>query len=338
MAKKDRHVRAGILFSPAYNAPMTLPMWLSAHRFRQAHSKLIVGLLTLLAGCSPLILTLDDAMVESGKEARLHAYAEREPILGLRSDVKGICIEFRANGTVLGRAKTNSDGCATIKCKCPPGLTRIEARVIKNSESPAAEAHVFEMSHERVMIAVDIDKTLSRTEYKQLILKPEDEESDPIKGSRETMRQLSKEFHIIYVTARPRFLLEKTREWLAEHEYPDGPVVVAPSVRVAIYAFEFKRKTLKALRDDWPALLIGIGDRASDADAYGANDMLTLIVARRRDEDYGPHAIVLRDWKTLREFFEQNRDDLRDPRRAKEAVKGERMLQQPIYPWMPHED
>jgi hypothetical protein len=294
--------------------------------------------LSFCSGCSPLILTLDDAMVPPGKEVRLRAYAEREPILGLRSDVKNIVVQFRSNGTLLGEEKTNSDGCATIKCKCSPGITRVEARVIQNSESPAAEARVFEFSRDRVMIALDIDKTIAKTVYKPLILEPKDEETDPIKGSRETLRHLSKEFHIIYVTARPRFLLEKTRQWLAEHEYPEGPVVIAPSVRAAIYAFEYKRDTLKALRDDWPALLIGVGDRASDADAYGANDMLTLIVTRKRDEDYGPHAIVLRDWNGVREFFHQNQEDLRDPSRLKEAIKGKRMLMQSLFPWMPHEE
>src|SRR6185295_16578473 len=108
--------------------------------------------------------------------------------------------------------------------------------VVANSESPRAEARVFELHRNRVMIALDIDKTIAQTEYKQLILKPEDEDSDPVKGSRPALQHLSKYYGIIYVTARPRFLLEKTRQWLAEKEFPEGPVVIAPSVRVAIYA------------------------------------------------------------------------------------------------------
>ena len=137
----------------------------------------------------------------------------------------------------------------------------------------------------------------------------------------------------MYLTGRPRSLLDRTRQWLEENEYPAGPVITAPSLRQAMHARTFKLHALHALRENWPNMLIGIGDRPSDAAAYGASEMLTLITSPKRDTEYGVHAIMLRNWKTIGRFFEANRATLADPQRLREVIKGQTMLLQPVMPW-----
>jgi hypothetical protein len=282
-------------------------------------------LLAIPAGCQSPILTVDDAVMRPGHKTRLVAYVEREPIPGLRQDVKDVRVRFLVDGREVGEERTGKDGSAATECRLSPDVRELQARALIDREAYAL-GRVFIWDQPRVVIAVDVDQTIERTRYRNLLpLRPEDE-SDPVKRSAETLRKLAEDFHIVYLSGRPRFLLDRTRDWLREREFPDGPVVTAKGVRNMLRPGEFKRKRLDQLRDDWPTLLIGIGDQPSDAEAYGANRMLTLIVSDQDPSEFGPHALVFGNWKALSRFFEANREVLMKPEPLREAIKGQRML------------
>ncbi len=283
-----------------------------------------------LTACHAPVLSVDDAAVRPGAETRLSAYVERESLPWLRQDLKGTPVRFRVDGRDLGDDRTDDDGRASVERKLPPGAEWYEARATVNGRQLYAFGRLFTWDDRRVILAVDIDHTIERTEYRSLLVDKGEDESDPLKRSADTLRALAGDFHILYLTGRPRFLLEKTRQWLKDKEFPDGPVLTAKGVRDMFRPGLFKAAELRRLRDAWPNLLIGIGDKASDADAYGSNDMLSLIVSPRPDRDFPPHAIVLRDWKTLGKFFAQNREILIDPERLKQAIRGEVMLRRPL--------
>lgn len=288
-----------------------------------------------LSGCGPAILSADDAILRQGDEkVRLTAYVEQEPFLGLRRDVENAKVHFFAGGREVGENKTDRDGRASEKCRLPDDrVDAFEARVNYDGREHRRTARLFRWQRDRTIIVVDVDHTLADTKYEELILRPEDEESNPLKRSRRILSQLADDYQILYLTARPRFLLEKTRAWLDEEGYPPGPVMVAKGIRDAVHPGEFKRKALERLQDDWSGIRIGIGDNASDAFAYGANKMLTLVVSKTPDEGIGRHAIILRDWKSVGLFFEANREVLSAPERLKDIVEDRGMLLVPLYPW-----
>ncbi len=301
-------------------------------------SYLLAGLLAALApvaGCGLAVLTVEDAITQPGKKARLVAYVEREPVLGMRQDVKDVAVTFHVDGTLIGQDDTNDDGKARDKCRVPSSADRFEARAVLDGHDLHATAAIFRWDDDRTAIAVDIDNTISDTEYEDLILEDEDDDSDPLKRARRTLRTLADDYHIIYLTARPRFLLEKTRGWLAEHDFPDGPVLTAPGLRQAVRPEAFKCEALHDLRKRWPNLRIGIGDQSSDAEAYGSNDMLSLIISRRPPRTIGPHAVILRNWKAVARFFEANHETLTDPQELEDVIEGKTMLLQPVSPWEP---
>ncbi len=130
----------------------------------------------------------------------------------------------------------------------------------------------------------------------------------------------------------------KTREWLAANNYPLGPLVVASELRAAARNGKFKMRMLGTLRSKWPNLLIGIGDRPSDARAYGANEMLALIIAPREIEKVGPHALLMPGWKAVRTFFETNKYALTDPAAVRELVAGRRALLFTVAPFNADEE
>jgi hypothetical protein len=298
----------------------------------RAGCTLFLGL--VVAGCGRPILSADDARVAPGKKAKLVAYVEREAPLGLRKDIEDVAVTFSVEGQEVGRAKTNDKGRASVQCRLPsPDVSCFTARAVVDGQDLETAGRVFSWQEDRVIIAVDIDGTVSDTEYKDLILKKEDDESDPIKASRKVLTQLAADYHIMYFTARPRFLMDKTRLWLEEHQYPPGPIVMAPSIRKAIHPSGYKHRTLAGIREDWPNLLIGIGNKRGDAEAYGANEMLALIVSQADDQSFGRHAISFPDWKSLDRFLQANRAVLTDPEKLKKAVRGETLLLQPVQTW-----
>jgi hypothetical protein len=288
----------------------------------------------LTAGCGAPILTVEDAIASPDGTVKLVAYVEREAPLSLRKDIEHVTVTFFFDDREIGSKKVNGKGRATIEARLPSAdVSRFSAFTTADGQKLEAIGEIFSWRKDRVIIAVDIDGTVSRTDYKELILKKEDNDSDPIRRSRETLWGLTSDFHILYFTARPRILLTKTRDWLREHEFPAGPMVMAPSIKQAMQPGEYKRRALAEMRKDWPNLLIGIGNNRGDATAYGASKMLSLIVRQSTDNEFGPHAIWFHDWKALREFFEANRGVLTDLKKLPDAVKGEVMLLQAVQPW-----
>jgi hypothetical protein len=291
---------------------------------------LSAAVLLLCTACRAPILSVDDAVIMGDRKSRLAAFVEREAGGLIRKDVEGATVRFYVGEDEIGREKTDEDGRARIDRRLPPNTRQYDARSVVAGAELQSAGRVFEWDERRVVIAVDIDHTIERTEYKEL-LSDEEDGSDPVKRSVETLNNLARDFHIVYLTGRPRFLLEKTRAWLREREFPEGPIVTAKGLGDALRPGEFKRKQLEDMRDHWPTLLIGIGDKATDADAYGANKMLALAVPPKKSrEAFGPHTIVLRDWKALAQFFDANRAALTDPKALKDALDGKLVLKRPV--------
>lgn len=303
------------------------------------HMRWITATVAVLGSAAPVIggppiLSVDDAVMIPGEKTHLVAYVEREPVLGFRKDVEDIEVRFFVGGEEVDDDQTDNDGRASIKCKLPPGTRTYEARAVVKGKPLRATGRLFEWDKGRVVIAVDVDDTIARTDYTDLIFDEDEDEIDPLKRSAKTLRALAADFHIVYLTARPRFLLDKTRAWLHGEEFPQGPVVVAKGLRQSARQERFKRQKIKALRKQWPKLLIGIGNKDSDAEAYGANDMLSIMLeAKDADEEFGRHSIVFRKWKAVARFFEANRSALTDPDQLEEVIKGERMLLRPVPRW-----
>jgi hypothetical protein len=290
----------------------------------------------MLIGCGRGVLSVNDAVMLDDEKVRLTAYVERERGPILRGDVEDIDVAFLVDDVLIDKDNTDDDGRASVKVKARKlaGHTHFEARAtLPSGRKIRSRGRIFVWEKGRTIVAVDIDGTISETEYGDLVFEEEDNESEAVKRSQRALAVLADDFHIVYVTARPRSLMKKTRTWLAAEGFPSGPVVMAARLRDTIRQAHFKRRLLKDLRDDWPNLLIGIGDRQTDSEAYGATGMLTIIVDLDPENLYGRHAVVLSDWKMLDRFFAANRDVLENPKALRDALKGKTMLRRPVLRW-----
>lgn len=178
---------------------------------------------------------------------------------------------------------------------------------------------------ERTVLAVDVDETLSVTDYNSLLWGIGKDDSQPLPGAQTTLSRLGRSFEIIYVTARSRSLEDETRAWLAKHGFPSGRIVTSPTLGDFIFQGDFKRKVMQRLRSENPNLVVGIGDKAKDGEAYRNSRMVSVIVNPWRNQKYHADDIVLRDWSAVADFFEANQALLSNPRRLKEGLNGGRL-------------
>ena len=284
------------------------------------HVLLIVLALAPLPACGchgEARLSLDDVIVGPQlTQLSVTAYVERERRWGPSDGVSDELVEFYLGDRSVGGARTNREGRSSFTLPGPlTGVTAVAARAMVDGRTLQRDARVIQWDPQRVAIVVDVDNTLAETDLDALLFAPRDDESDPLDDSVDVLQSLARDFQILYLTARPRFLGDKTRDWLERHGYPAGPLLCAPHWRNALDASAFKARTLVALRRSWPNVLIGIGDQRGDAEAYRRSGMLTLVVLDQADDETRDElprtALAFDAWDDIERFFRRNTARLR---------------------------
>lgn len=277
------------------------------------------------AGCGGPVLSVDDGLVGDGdKTVRLNAYVEREGALGLRPGIAGARIEVFLDGDAGTWGETDRTGCASIECALPTGkrLRTVRATSAVDGKTLESTGRLFRLRRDRTIIAVDIDDTISDTEFEELLTKRRDSESDPISGSRRALEEMAEDFQIVYLTARPRGLYGTTRRWLEEHKYSAGAIVVSARSADVLHQSDYRQRALAELRARFPNLLIGIADRTGDARAQAANGMMSVLIREEPPVGELPaNTLVFDKWRHARRFFESYRRELADPKRLAERIR-----------------
>jgi hypothetical protein len=303
------------------------------HFARRLWLRLACALLPLgFAACSTPILAVNDAMEMEDGRTRFVAYAERDAGVSLNG-VEGVEIHFFVDGKEVAAAKSNDRGVAMVVAQVEKGAERFEAAATFAGVDFRKAGRVVQWQSDRVLIACDIDSTISETSLEALFMEELDLKSKPIPGSVETLQEVAKSFGLIYFTARPRFTLEKTQQWLDAHGYPDAPVLTSLTLKDAIFEAEYKRREIRILREAFPNLLIGFGNTSIDSEGYGSNGMLSLILNPTGETQHGRHSIEFVNWDQIRTFFEVNSELLQDPAKLEAAARGGAMLLVPTLPW-----
>lgn len=308
----------------------------SRQRWNAALLRCLIILLLHGASCGRAVVSVDDAIRIPGQPLRLVAYVEREPILPVRREIENQVVRFYLEGAVIDQAVSGDDGRAAISLSEAPGPPLFEARATIGGTVYGAVGRIFDWRPDRTIIVVDIDNTLAESDLDEVFFDARPEASPALPDSVAALARLATDFHIMYVTARPRAVLEKTRAWLNFREFPPGPVVTASRLRDSVRDARFKRRVLQSLREEYPNILIGIGDRRGDARAYAINRMLTLIVGRTRDDRFVEQALLLPNWRAVGLFFELNLETLRDPTLLRAAFRGDRNLVMPVSVYWPN--
>jgi hypothetical protein len=256
-------------------------------------------------GCRGPMLSVDDAVNLAGSRTNLTAYLGWEPVMSLRLDIAQVPVDFFVNGEKVGTATTDRRGIAVLETDVGPDTTNFEVAARVDGRDLRADGRVFQWDRDRLVIILDVDNTIELTDYRRLLLTNEIPQSKPFDGSVDALQELAKRYYIVYMSGRTRGMLAQTRGWLQQSQYPDGPVIVMRNLRQMIFQGTFKKQRLAELRKTWPTLLIGIGDKPLDSDAYGQNKLLSLMVKTNVKHDFGEHAYVFDNWRDIAAFFRE---------------------------------
>lgn len=289
------------------------------------------------AACQPAHICVSDAFMMRGGESVLLARVEHRR-LGDVHGLSGVPVRFFVGEAEVGAAETDAMGEARLLRRLPDDVQEFRAEAALARQAVAAVGRVFNWSCDRTALVCDVDETVSLTDYGALLSRMlDDDGSQPYPGAADTLQRLAREYDIVFLTGRPAALHSKTRRWLQRHGFPDAPLITTPNLADVLLVRRFKAAAIAELQRTIPTLAIGIGNAPTDAAAYGERSLLTVMVdvhgepgADAERHRFAPHAVVVRDWRMLADFFESNAAALRDPERVRAVVQGERMLLRPV--------
>lgn len=233
--------------------------------------------------------------------------------------VKGATIGFYQGERQLLTAVTDADGYAVASFTPPEaGNHELTARIL---EVPAGLERMLEVEPAPLLVAaydqqapivvVDLDYTVVGSSFYRVLLGM----ASPMAGSREVLEDIAKDYRVVYLTQRPDLLTGRSKTWLRTFRYPPGPVLVA-TLEDAFDSGAYKAQRLAELRQAYPNVVAGIGDKVSDAQAYADAGVDAYLIPHYDPDD--PRAMrqlsrelerlsdavqVVADWQQLRQAF-----------------------------------
>jgi len=212
-------------------------------------------------------LRASDLLVEAGQEAALEASLGT----GLRKEgLEGKRIQFFLGQQMLGEARTDGAGTAALKWKVPDKTADYNIRATLNPadqlQEKVADADIFVAARQKnaTLVVADLDRTVVQSGFFSVLVGA----AKPMPGAAVVLGRLAKDNTVVYLTHRPDFLAPTSKHWLAENGFPPGPVLTSTMSTLLGGSGAYKAARLAAIKKAFPNVLLGIGDKTSDAKVY----------------------------------------------------------------------
>ena len=171
----------------------------------------------------------------------------------------------------IGGARTNDDGRFTLTLRddqrLPAGMRDVYLSVA-GDRSGARMLALVAAAEQRVLVS-DVDGTLTESENEYPIALATGTETDVHPHAATALREAAKRGVVpVYISARGDRFTKDTREWLAMHGFPRGPIHLPRSIitKPGKDTVAFKTAALKKVMPF--SLVAGFGNRATDVAAY----------------------------------------------------------------------
>ncbi|MCO4795559.1 MAG: hypothetical protein KC493_17705, partial [Bacteriovoracaceae bacterium] len=251
-----------------------------------------------------------DAITAPGVEVTLEVKVERARFFPTRVDLKGQKIHFVQDGNHLGVAKSNNDGVAKLKAVFyTTGLKVITATLDENSKYSAnvTDNRILVTDPETPMLVSDIDHTLSDISSRDFLRTPDTKIPELPKAS-EVVNRLNQNITVFYMTARDDAFIKRTKFWLDYKKFPKAPSFYWDFGfwnGVPYNHGEYKTKVLKDIARTHKKVLIGVGDKPHDVEAYRANGLRAYYIGLPGFE-LPKHTIVVKTWEEIEDHLAMN--------------------------------
>jgi hypothetical protein len=153
--------------------------------------------------------------------------------------------------------------------KVGPGRHRV--RLVVAGDLSTTELFLEVVAPSTPMFISDVDGTLTTSENVEFLKLLEGQLPDTHVDAPEALTLLAKKgYRPMYVTARPEWLVERTREFLAVHNFPAGIIHTTTGLtgEMGAGAAAFKTGELAMLAGKGLVPAYGFGNTATDAEAY----------------------------------------------------------------------
>ena len=195
--------------------------------------------------------------------------------------IAGATVTFTLDGKPLGSVKTDESGRAKMNWTPPrEGSFIVEVRLAALPDGTAPDVKpsslmVLARAKDARFIVVDLDHTVVDSGFAHVLMGM----ARPMPGAAEALRALQKGgYNLIYLTHRPDLMTVKSKNWLTNNEFPRAPLLVSTLEEAIGDSGKFKTGRIKTLREKFPNLAVGIGDKFTDAEAYAANGMTAYVI------------------------------------------------------------
>lgn len=150
-----------------------------------------------------------------------------------------------------------------------PGRHRL--RVVVAGDGTSADLFIDVVPRNTPIFVADVDGTLTSSENIEFVKLLTGDLPDTHAGAPEALRALAdKGYRPMYLSARPEFLVQRTRDFLAKHGFPPGIVQTTTTLTGGLgsAAAEFKRSEIAMLASKGLFPTYGFGNKTSDSQGY----------------------------------------------------------------------
>jgi hypothetical protein len=253
-------------------------------------------------GCCAVRLTVFDQLALPGERVCVTAKLEHAGLLGWDPDMHWYCLAFHFPNTEALRSCTRRDGLACVSIQASAdakALTCFQVRFSGSRHHQPAEARgrAFVWTADCPILVTDVDNTISDFDLLKVPFTPNDR-IPPLPDAVNVLNDLGQVYRIVYLTARPVCLYNKTREWLTCHGFPEGPLFCR-NYQLGETQAGFKRRFLTTLKNRFPNLAVGIGNRTGDRWAYRKAGLKVILIDPKLTHQKSDDVIVLDCWRRV---------------------------------------
>ncbi len=191
---------------------------------------------------------------------------------------------YDENDDKVGSAVTNGSGIAKYPfTPTKGGNFPFTARIVDFPDDFNADADKIESTpilimvrnKQAKMIVVDLDHTVVKSGFQRVLTFG----AKPMPNAKDVLERLQNDldYNVVYLTHRPGMMTRKSKDWLIENGFPQGPLLAAELTDISNNE-GYKADQIAKLKEAFPNTRIGVGDKIGDARAYIKNDLATFLL------------------------------------------------------------
>lgn len=190
----------------------------------------------------------------------------------------------------IGAALTNRDGLAEWNWKSLlVGDFEFTAQILslpagkdpKLQQVPPVPLFVMVRKPDTKFVVIDLDHTLVDSSFFKVLMGL----GRPMPYSQQATKRIAKTYSILYLTHRPDLMSHRSKGWLRQQGYPLGALLVSKMSQALGNSGKYKTARLTTLKESFPNIKIGIGDKITDAQAYLENGLDSYLIPHYDDDD-----------------------------------------------------